>query len=70
MNRTILNLEAVVFSQGLLASGEDAYTVQLLLNHHPVMSWSVGLKDGYLMSQDRARLEAYVAMRMFSMLHG
>lgn len=70
MNRTILNLEAVVFSQGYAEDGETAYTVQLMVNHHVVAWWNVGLKEGYLMSQDRGHLEQFVAAKMFGTLHG
>lgn len=70
MNRAILNLEAVIFSQGLTRDGENAYTVQLLMNHHPIASWAVGLKDGYLMSQDRGKLESFVSSKFFGFFHG
>lgn len=70
MNRTILNFEATISSNGLNATGEDHYTVRLYMNHHIVAHWSVSLSDGYLMTQDRAHLDRFVAMKVYGALHG
>lgn len=69
MNRTILNLEATVSSCGRDNFGEDVYQVRLYMNHHVVAHWELGLQDGYLLTQDRAHLDAFVARKMFGMLN-
>lgn len=64
MNRTILNFDATVSSNGLLADGSAQYTVRLYLNHHIVAYWDLGV-EGYLLTQDRAHLDAFIAQKMF-----
>lgn len=64
MNRTILNFEATVSSNGLLADGSAQYTVRLYANHHIVAYWDLGV-EGYLLTQDRAHLDAFIARKMF-----
>lgn len=69
MNRTILNFEATISSNGLKMDGQYEYTVRLYVNHHIVAHWGVSTSDGYLMDQNRARLDAFVARKLFQMLH-
>lgn len=69
MNRTFLNFEATVNSSGRDDQGQDVYVVRLYVNHHVVAHWELGLREGYLLTQDRAHLDAFVARKMFEMLH-
>lgn len=69
MNRTILNFEATVSSNGSSASGVDVYTVRLYMNHRIIGYWDLGQNEGYLLTQDRAHLDAFVAQKLFAMLH-
>lgn len=69
MNRSILNFEAMVHCSGRDDSGQDVYTVQLLMNHHVVKCWTMGLREGYLLTQDRASLDRFVAARLHELLN-
>ena len=69
MNRTILNFEATVSSCGRDNSGEDVYQVRLYMNHHIVKHWELGLREGYPLTQDRAHLDEFVAVKLFEMLN-
>ena len=69
MNRTILNFEATVSSNGLTATGDDSYTVRLYMNHHIVGHWDIGYRDGYLLTQNRAMLDEFVAAKLFEMIN-
>lgn len=64
MNRTILNFDATASSNGLLDDGSARYTVRLFLNHHIVAYWDLG-DEGFLLTQDRAHLDAFIAQKMF-----
>lgn len=68
MNRTILNFEATVSSCGRDSLGEDLYQVRLYVNHHVVKHWELGLREGYLLTQDRAHLDRFVAAKLFELL--
>lgn len=69
MNRSILNFEATVHTNGRATSGEDVYVVQLWVNHHVVRSWYLDTASGYVLTQDRASLDRFVAAKMFEMLN-
>lgn len=68
MNRTILNFEATVNSAGWDRLGQDVYQVRLYMNHHIVKHWELGPREGYLLTQDRAHLDEFIAVKMFMML--
>ena len=68
MNRTILAFDATVNSGGYNDDGGDVYVVRLYVNHHPIASWTLG-QEGYLLTQDRAHLDEFVALKLFAMLH-
>jgi hypothetical protein len=70
VNRSIINFEATVCSGGYDTDGDDVYVVRLMANHHVVATWSVGHDPGYLMTQDRAHLDAFVSIKLFELLHG
>lgn len=69
MNRTFLNFEATVSSCGRDEYGLDLYQVRLYMNHHVVSHWEVGAREGLLLSGSRARLDEFVAQKVFEMLH-
>lgn len=70
MNRTILNFEATVSSNGLSFGGADQYTVRLYMNHHIVGYWDLDHREGYLLTQNRAMLDEFVAKKFFDFFHG
>ncbi len=70
MNRSILNMEATVSSAGRSDSGQDVYVVRLWMNHHHIKSWTVPMEAGYLMTQDRAHLDEFVASKFYSLWLG
>lgn len=70
MNRTIMNFEATVSSNGYNQSGADVYTVRLYMNHHMVKHWDLPLREGYILTQNRAMLDEFVAGKFFEALNG
>lgn len=70
MNRTILNFEATIHSNGFDAGGSDYFQVRLYVNHHVVKHWDLPPSEGYILTQNKAMLDEFVASKLFEMLAG
>lgn len=70
MNRSFLNFEVLAYASGLNADGEPQYMVQLGMNHHPIRTWTVSYREGYLLTQDKAHLDRFIAGKLFEMFKG
>jgi hypothetical protein len=70
MQRIHMNWEAICCTVGRDDTGQDAWVVKVLCNHHVVASFAVGWPEGVLMSQDRGALEVFLARKLFALLHG